>query len=99
MTTRRARSLRKNATEAEQRLWRHLRGRYLEAFKFRRQRPVGPYIVDFICMECGLIVEVDGGQHAEVRKSYDEQRDAYLHRHGYRVLRFWNNDVMANIEG
>jgi very-short-patch-repair endonuclease len=99
MTLQRSRDLRRNATDVERRLWRHLRSRKLEAFKFRRQRPIGPYIVDFVCLERGLIVELDGGQHAEQTRSYDERRDAYLHRAGYRVLRIWNNEVIENIEG
>jgi putative acetyltransferase len=99
MTMSHARTLRKNATEVERRLWRHLRGRHFEAFKFRRQRAIGPYIVDFVCMERGLIVELDGGQHAEATKSHDARRDAYLKRAGYRVLRFWNDDVVDNMEG
>ena len=99
MSLQRSRDLRRSATEVENRLWRHLRARRLEAFKFRRQRPIGAYIVDFVCLERGLIVELDGGQHAEERKAYDERRDACLRRAGYRVLRFWNNEVVENIEG
>lgn len=99
MSFNRARELRKNATEAELCLWRHLRGRRFAAFKLRRQRAIGVYIVDFVCLERGLIVELDGGQHAKQTKSYDERRDAFLHRAGYRVLRFWNNDVMNNLDG
>ena len=66
--------------------------------KFRRQVPVGPYVVDFLCVPASLIVEADGGQHSE-RAEYDEARTKYLEANGYRVVRFWNNDVMGNIEG
>jgi very-short-patch-repair endonuclease len=99
MTLQRSRDLRRNATDVERRLWWYLRGRRFESFKFRRERPIGPYIVDFVCLERRLIVELDGGQHAEDRKSYDERRDAYLRRAGYRVLRIWNNEVNENLDG
>ena len=85
-------------TETERRLWRRLRMRDLEGHKFRRQRPIGPYIVDFVCLTRGLIIEVDGGQHAE-RAEADAHRTAYLTARGFRVLRFWNNEVSANLEG
>jgi len=93
-----ARHLRKNLTDAEQHLWRHLRLRQIGGHKFRRQHPLGNYIADFVCIECKLIVEVDGGQHAE-QLGYDAARTAWLEAQGYRVLRFWNNEVLANIEG
>ncbi len=93
----RARSLRRNATDAERLLWRHLRKRQLSGYRFRRQQPVGPYIVDFLCFERRLIVEVDGGQHAESR--YDSERTEWLESKGFRVLRFWNTEVLGNMEG
>ncbi|HEX9453304.1 MAG TPA: endonuclease domain-containing protein [Candidatus Binatia bacterium] len=90
-----ARSLRHNPTEVEKLLWRQLRMWQLDGYKFRRQQPVGNYIVDFVCLEKKLIVEVDGGQHAE-QSVYDAERDAWLREQGFAVLRFWDNDVMAN---
>lgn len=98
MPNTRARELRKNLTDAERKLWAQLRLRQVEGHRFRRQRPVGPYIVDFICLEQRLIIEVDGGQHAE-RTSKDAKRDAWLRSQGYRVLRFWNNEVLSQTEG
>jgi len=84
-------------TDAERALWRILRGRHLEGYRFRRQEPIDHYIVDFICFEARLIIEVDGGQHAE---SYaDKKRDAHLEWRGFRVLRFWNSDVLTNYDG
>jgi very-short-patch-repair endonuclease len=93
-----ARVLRKNLTDAEKRLWQKLKRRQIGAAKFRRQQPIGEYVVDFACLEQRLIVEVDGGQHA-MQIAYDEKRTAWLESRGYRVLRFWNNEVLANIEG
>ena len=93
-----ARALRAGATEAELRLWYFLRDRRFAGAKFRRQVPVGPYIVDFLCVAASLVVEADGGQHAE-RAAHDEERTRYLESQGFRVVRFWNNDVMGNIEG
>ena len=95
----RARRLRREQTVAERRLWRQLRDRQLLGEKFRRQHPIAPYIVDFVCLSRKLIVELDGGQHAERRKAYDKNRDDYLRRKGFRVLRFWNNDVLGNLDG
>ncbi len=92
------RRLRRRSTTAEQRLWRYLRGRQLAGCKFRRQRPIGRYVVDFVCMERRLIVELDGGQH-DWRASIDQTRTEALAAAGYRVVRFWNNDVLANTEG
>jgi very-short-patch-repair endonuclease len=92
-----SRRLRRNATIAEQRLWYRLRSRSLYGMKFVRQEPIGPYIADFVCREKRLIIEVDGGQHAENER--DVVRDQWLCGHGYRVLRFWNNDVIENLEG
>ncbi len=93
----RARAMRGAPTDAELRLWRLLRDRRLCGLKFRRQVPVGPYIVDFLCVGAKLIVEADGSQHAENPR--DETRDAYLARQGWIVLRFWNHEVMRNREG
>jgi very-short-patch-repair endonuclease len=95
--TRLARQLRKNSTLAERKLWRYLRSRSLGGFKFVRQEPIGPYVVDFVCREKRLVVEVDGGQHAERRR--DAVRDRWLLERRFRVLRFWNNEVLGNIEG
>ena len=94
-TIRFARVLRKNPTDAERRLWRRLRRKGLNGLRFRRQAPIGPYIADFYCDARSLIVEVDGGQHGA---SADAARDAWLAFHGYRVLRFWDNDVLSNTE-
>ena len=88
-----ARNLRKKQTEAETCLWRHLRNRGLKGHKFRRQHPVGPYIADFACPQKGLIVELDGGQHA-FQHDNDAERTAYLRSRGFQVLRFWNNQVL-----
>ena len=92
----RAAPLRRNATDAEQALWRELRGRRLGDHKFRRQWTIGPYIVDFCCLERRLIVEVDGGQHTPER---DRRRARFLMAEGFRLLRFWNNDVLGNLDG
>ncbi len=97
MSTERTRALRKNPTEAERSLWKHLRLRQLEGEKFRRQQPLGRYVVDFVCLEKRLTVELDGGQHAEQVGS-DAERTAWLEAQGFRVLRFWNHDVMKDIE-
>jgi very-short-patch-repair endonuclease len=96
-STIRAKSLRKTSTDAERFLWRHLRTKQVEGLKFRRQEPIGKYIADFVCFESRVIVEVDGGQHAESEK--DIERDGWLESQGFRVLRFWNNDGLLNIEG
>jgi very-short-patch-repair endonuclease len=97
MTRIRAQGLRKNPTDAERKLWAYLRLRQLGGYKFRRQHPIGPYIVDFICIQRKLIIEVDGGQHDE-SKSYHLKRDRWLEKKGFRVLRIWNNEVLTNIE-
>ena len=97
MNTIKARELRKNPTESEQTLWKHLRLRQLGGYKFRRQQPLGPYFVDFVCLEKRLIVEVDGGQHSE-QVAYDSERTARLEAQGFRILRFWNNEVLKEIE-
>ena len=91
-----ARDLRVNSTDAEQRLWQRLRNRQLGGHKFRRQVTVGPFIADFACIDDRLIVEIDGGQHSEQR---DAARTEFLTSRGYRVIRFWNHDVLENIEG
>ena len=93
----RARAMRRAPTDAELRLWRLLRDRRLDGLKFRRQVPVGPYIVDFLCAGSRLIVEADGSQHAESPR--DRARDAYLESQGWKVLRFWNNEVLQNRGG
>jgi very-short-patch-repair endonuclease len=94
----RARHLRKNQTDAERALWSHLRLRQIEGFRFRRQQSIGPYIVDFFCPEAKLIVEVDGGQHAD-RIEEDTERTEWLEFRGYKVVRYWNNEVLRNIDG
>ena len=96
-TTERARALRLNATKAELKLWNKLRGRALNGHKFVRQQSIGPYYVDFMSRERRLIVEVDGGQHNVSER--DSIRTAWLSQRGYRVLRFWNHDVLGNIDG
>ena len=91
----RAASLRQFQTDAEGLLWHYLRGKQLEGYKFRRQQPIGRYIVDFACMSQKLVIELDGGQHAE-QHAYDKNRDEYLMGNGYRILRFWNNEVFQS---
>ena len=98
MTTSRARQLRARQTEAERRLWFLLRDRRLNGAKLRRQVPIGNYIVDFVCQEAKLIVELDGGQHAE-QIVYDAARTKWLAEVGYRVLRIWNTELFENEEG
>jgi very-short-patch-repair endonuclease len=93
----RARSLRTTPTDAEALLWHHLRDRRLGNHKFRRQRPIGPYFADFACIEARLIVELDGGQHVEAA-AYDENRTRYIESQGYRVLRFWNHEVLTQTD-
>jgi very-short-patch-repair endonuclease len=92
-----AKSLRSNMTDAEQKLWYYLRANRFMGLKFKRQKPVGRYIVDFICLEEKLIIELDGGQHAE-NITYDHNRDAWLRSQGYTVLRFWNNELFTETE-
>ncbi len=93
-----ARNLRRRSTDTEGLLWRHLRDRQLAGLKFRRQHPLGNFVVDFVCLEHCLVVEVDGGQHATQQKA-DADREAGLVRLDYRVLRFWNNEVLGNTVG
>ena len=96
--TLRSRELRNNATPAERKLWQHIRNRQLSGTRFNRQVPIGPFICDFAARTARIIVELDGGQHA-VRTAEDEERTRFLVSRDYRVLRFWNNDVLVNVEG
>jgi very-short-patch-repair endonuclease len=91
------RRLRRNPTDAERRLWSCLRRKQMGHFKFRRQHPFGDYVIDFVCLEAMLAVEVDGGQHSEEREQ-DAVRTKSLNEAGFKVLRFWNNDVLRDIE-
>jgi very-short-patch-repair endonuclease len=93
----RARTLRESATDAETLLWHHLRDRRLAGYKFRRQRPIGPFFADFACLESKPVIELDGGQHAEARE-YDNARTRFMEAEGFRVLRFWNNEVLTQID-
>jgi len=93
----RAKVLRSEQTEAEQRLWYYLRAHRFMDLKFKRQKPLGPFIVDFVCHECNLIIEVDGSQHQEAAE-YDRRRDAWLKVNGFTVLRFWNHEVLQQTE-
>jgi very-short-patch-repair endonuclease len=92
-----ARKLRGNQTDAETVLWNRIRNRQIDGYKFVRQEPIAGYICDFVCRESLLIIEVDGGQHSE--STSDAIRDRRLAEDGYRVLRFWNYDVLGNLEG
>ncbi len=95
-----ARNLRKNMTKQEKVLWKILRNTNLNNCKFKRQYPIGDYIVDFICIEKFLIIEIDGGQHNQYKNiKYDNERTKYLEKRGFKVLRFWNNDIDLNING
>lgn len=89
-----ARELRQQQTDAEARLWSHLRGRRLQGFKFRRQHPLGSYILDFVCLDARLVVELDGGQHADAQ-AYDDRRTVFIEQQGMRVIRFWNHEVLT----
>ncbi|MFM9927823.1 endonuclease domain-containing protein [Variovorax sp. H27-G14] len=93
----RARSLRETPTDAEALLWFHLRDRRLADHKFRRQRPIGLYFADFACIDAKLIVELDGGQHVDAAE-YDENRTRFMQAQGYRVLRFWNHEVLTQTD-
>ena len=97
-TLQKAQTLRESQTNAEGLLWHYLRDKQLAGYKFRRQQPIGPYIVDFACMPQKLLIELDGGQHAE-QHTYDKKRDEFLREKGYKILRFWNNDVFENCFG
>jgi len=92
-----AKTLRKRPTDAERLLWKHLRTKQIDDMKFRRQEPIGSYVADFVCFESNVVIEVDGGQHAASEK--DIIRDAWFRSQGFKVLRFWNHDVLLNIEG
>lgn len=93
----RAKKLRQNMSEAETRLWHHLRAGRLNGYKFRRQQPMGNYIVDFVCVTPKLIIEADGGQHAE-QAEYDQARSLYLNGLGFTVLRFWNDEILRQTD-
>ena len=95
-----AKQLRKNITEAEKKLWQQLRAKQLHGCKFKRQQPIGNYVVDFVCFEKKLVVELDGGQHADpVHEIKDETRTSWLQSQGFEVLRFGNHDVLQNMDG
>lgn len=93
-----AKDLRKKSTDTENHLWRYLRNRQMEGFKFRRQQPIGKYIVDFVNFERKIVIEADGGQHS-IYEEKDRIRDDWLKKEGYKVLRFWDNEVLNNIDG
>ena len=97
ITIERSRKLRRGQTDAERRLWHELRLRQFAGYKFRRQLPVGRYIVDFACIEAGLCIELDGSQHATATK-YDDERTEYIRSKGFDVLRFWDNDVLSQTD-
>jgi very-short-patch-repair endonuclease len=95
-----ARKLRREQTDVERKLWYALRDRRFHRFKFRRQQPIGPYIVDFVCFEAKLIIELDGGQHGIVaNRVYDSARTERLKADGFRIIRFWNNELIENYDG
>ena len=95
-----ARRLRLNATSAEVMLWRHLRRIETSGTHFRRQVPIGPYVADFACMASRLLIELDGSQHGlALNKAKDDERSRWLESEGYRVIRFWNNDITENLDG
>lgn len=96
-TQRHARELRNAPTDAERHLWRFLRQRQMAGYRFRRQVPIGSYVADFACLEVKLVVEVDGGQHGE-RRGYDEVRDRAIGAQGFRIFRFWNNQVLGETD-
>ena len=98
MRVQNARALRANATDAEQALWRHLRANQMLGCKFRRQHPIGPYIADFACVARHVVIELDGGQHAEEQgMAHDAVRTQHLQSQGWRVLRFWNHEVLTEL--
>ncbi len=98
MNNNHSKHLRQNMTDTEKVLWYRLRDRQVIGCKFRRQHCIGNYVVDFYCADKNLIIELDGGQHAS-QTGYDNQRTKYLELQGYKVIRFWNNEVLANLEG
>jgi len=89
--------MRSDSTKAENMLWQALRNRQLNGFKFKRQMPLSGYILDFVCFDARLIIEVDGSQHAESKR--DLKRDAYFQSQGFRTIRFWNDDILRNLDG
>ncbi len=96
-TLKHRRELRNNPTGAERHLWTYLRRRQMLGHKFRRQHVIGPYVVDFVCLEKKLVVEIDGSQHLD-QERYDQRRSRFLQEQGYRVLRFWNNQVLLQVQ-
>ena len=98
MSIENARRLRQRPTEAELKLWSALRHKQLEGYRFRRQVPIGEFVADFACLSERFIIEVDGGQH-DIEREKDGARTAWLETRGYRVIRFWNNDVLGNLDG
>lgn len=92
-----ARQLRLHPSKAQKVLWYYLRQKRLNACKFRREHPIGSYIVDFVCLSKKLVVEIDGGQHA-LQVEYDKSRSRWLESEGFKILRFWNNEVLSNTE-
>ena len=100
MANERARQLRKDITDSERKLWRKSSKRQLARHRFRRQHPLGPYVVDFVCLHKRFVVEVDGGQHSQPeQQAHDARRTAWLEAQGYRVLRVWNTEVFDNLDG
>ena len=93
-----SRNLRKNMTDVERILWAKVRSRQLQGFRFRRQHPIGKYIVDFVCLELKLIIELDGGQHMN-QQQYVTNRSQWLQKNGFKTVRFWNNDILDNLDG
>jgi len=95
----RAQQLRSRPTDAERALWKRLRNKQISDYRFRRQAPIGDYIVDFVCFTQRLVIEIDGGQHAQAdQQKLDQRRTAWLEGQGFRVIRFWNNDVLKNTD-
>ena len=95
-----AKDLRKQSTDTEQRLWQQLKTKHIGGLKFRRQQPIGPYVVDFVCFEKKIIIESDGGQHAQPEEMQNDNiRDQWFRTQGYEVLRFWDNEVLTNARG
>jgi len=96
----RAQHLRNRSTDAEKALWQRLRDKQISGFRFRRQSPIGDYIVDFACYTPRLVIELDGGQHAQTaQQKHDQRRTTWLESQGFRVIRFWNNDALQNTDG
>jgi very-short-patch-repair endonuclease len=93
-----ARSLRGDMTEAEKKLWQAIRSNQIENCRFRRQHPIDPYIADFACIDKRVVIELDGGQHQD-QETYDERRTEHMQAQGWKVVRFWNNDVLNNLDG